>query len=263
VKKRDLSLLTIIFLLTGCNHYYYVQPVHNVPMLKEKNDFRVSGTYEIDYEPYCIELQAAYAVTGKIGIIADFMAAKGGTISDLENWGKGTYFDAGVGFFNPVKQHGIFEIYSGMGSSSQHHNYISYDNPLGETFSGTSDLAFTKIFLQPSIGLSYEHFEVVASTRINMLNYNRVINNVNQQLEQDEYEELISLNTKKSYLFIEPALTVRAGWENLKIQLQAATASYLNNREYPFEQNHISIGLILGFPLKVRERVNKSYYRAD
>ena len=80
-----------------------------------------------------------------------------------------------------------------------------------------------------------------------MLNYNKIENNVDSQTNQYDYEILNAINSKKTYFFIEPALTMRVGWESFKIQLQAATSSYLNNPDYPFEDYHISLGLIINF----------------
>ena len=38
----------------------------------------------------------------------------------------------------------------------------------------------------------------------------------------------------KISFFFEPALTIRGGWKYLKVQLQGATASYLNNEKISF-----------------------------
>ena len=92
MKNLTITILFYSVLLCSCSHYYYVSNVQNVPLFREKNEYRISGIYAVGDETTCAEVQAAYSVTGKIGIMADFMTAKGGNVSD-NNWGKGNYFD--------------------------------------------------------------------------------------------------------------------------------------------------------------------------
>ena len=146
MKKLLLPLLAISLFITGCTHYYYVPLTQNVPLFREKNEALITGSYGAGDESTSIEIQGAYAVSGNIGIIADFMSARGGDVSSNEDWGKGTYFDAAIGYFKPVNKYGVFEIYGGLGTSSQHHNYVQYSSSGGITSGGTSYLTFIKPF---------------------------------------------------------------------------------------------------------------------
>jgi hypothetical protein len=177
--------------------------------------------------------------------MADFMSAKGGDISDNENWGKGNYFDAAIGYFKPVGKYGVFEIYGGIGGSNQHHHYMKpfYTNgTFSSSFGGTSDLSFTKIFVQPSFGFTFNGFDIAASTRICTLSFNSVDNQISGNV--NEYNSLNSISDG-SHLFLEPAITIRGGWKYVKLQLQASTASYANNPDLHFESYHLSIGLYI------------------
>jgi hypothetical protein len=45
-------------------------------------------------------------------------------------------------------------------------------------------------------------------------------------------------------MFLEPGITVRAGWKSVKVQVQAVYSRYLNNpRLYIGEEYHFSLGL--------------------
>jgi hypothetical protein len=247
MKKTFFPGLFLSLILTGCTHYYYVPSVQNVPLLKEKKEFRASVSYSIGEESRCAEIQSAYAVTDKIGIMADFMTARGGEDAPDRDWGKGIYLDGAAGYFKPVKEYGVFEIYGGMGWSRQDHNYMNYTHSTSaNVYAGTSSLVFTKFFIQPSYGFTFKPFDIAVSSRINLLYFNTVENNILSEVDSWEYEQLNGVDDK-THLFFEPAITLRAGWEVIKIQLQAATASYLNNSEHQFEEYHFSIGLSFDF----------------
>lgn len=245
MNKQTATFLIISFLVSSCTHYYYVPNTQNIPLFREKNEYRFSGTLAEGAESSCKEVQAAYSITDHIGVMADFMSAKGGDISANENWGKGNYFDGAIGYFKPVGKYGVFEIYGGIGGSSQHHNYITPSYTHGTTsssFGGTSDLSFTKIFAQPSFGFTTKGFDIVASTRICVLTFNSVDNQISGDV--DEYNSLNNISDG-SHLFLEPAITIRGGWKYVKLQLQASTASYANNPDLHFESYHFSIGLYI------------------
>jgi hypothetical protein len=243
MKKQLIALLFLPVLLCSCSHYYYVPNSHNVPLFREKNEYRFSGTLAGGEESSCKELQAAYSVTDHIGVLANYMSAKGGTISDNNNWARGNYLDAAIGYFKPVSKHGVFEIYGGLGGSNQHHHYTtqSYINgTISSSSGGYSDLSYTKIFVQPSFGFTFNAVDIAASTRICVLTFNSVVNQIYGNVDESNTLKNIS---DEIHLFLEPAITIRGGWKYVKLQLQASTASYFNNPDLPFESYHISIGL--------------------
>jgi hypothetical protein len=140
----------------------------------------------------------------------------------------------------------VFEIYGGYGISGQKHNYTSIDYSSGTFYtvnSGYSDLKSGKLFLQPSIGFSFDIFDVALSTRFCRLSFNEVNNHINGQVDQYDYEELYNVAQNKIYYFLEPAFTLRVGWKNIKVQFQAAIDSYFNNPDIPFEGYHFGLGL--------------------
>lgn len=248
-KEKLITFVLIpLFCLTGCTHYYYVPTVQNVPLFREKNEYRISGFYGFGDESNCVEIQAAGSVTDKIGIMTDFMHAQGGEIAADRDWGRGNYFDAAVGYFKPIERFGVFEVYGGLGGSKQHHQYESSNYSSGtstSSYGGTSDLSFRKLFIQPSFGVTFKGIDVAVSSRFCRLYFNKVDNNIYPLNNQYDYDDLTSIARKGSYYFLEPALTLRAGWKYAKVQIQASTSSYTNNNDHIFEEYHLSFGLFL------------------
>jgi hypothetical protein len=247
MKKRIVIFLCFSGLLCSCSHYYYVSNIQNVPLFHEKKEYRLSGGYGFGDESQSIEIQAAYAVGNKVGIAGNFMSAWGGDVSG-HDYGKGNYIDLGIGYYLPVNAKSVFELYGGVGGSSQHHGYSGLSYSQG-TFSsqnyGSSDLSFMKIYIQPSFGMMFNVFDIAVSTRISNVSYTNIGNYAygNTYI----YDELNTLKNK-SHFFIEPALTLRCGWKRIKIQLQGAYADYLNRPKMYFgEEAHLSLGIYYAF----------------
>jgi hypothetical protein len=235
----------------GCSHYYYVPNIQNVPLFREKNEYRISGIYAEGDKSSSIEVQSAYSLTRNIGISANFLTAWGGEPPD-KSYGKGYYFDGALGYFKPLGKYSIFEIYGGIGGCGQHHQYVSqlYNQSSGIYYQslGTSDLSFVRSFVQPSFGVTFTYLDAAFSARISRLSFTNIDNHIYGN--QDLSDELYNLSGK-SHFFLEPAITLRAGWDVVKLQFQASYSKYLNKPEAYFgEEYHIGFGIILSLPAK-------------
>lgn len=235
MKKLTTITLFLAICLSSCTHYYYVSNTQNMPLFREKNEYRLSATIGEGDESTCIEAQAAYSLTDKIGVMTNFMSAKGGAVSD-KDYGKGTYIDGAIGYYKPIGKIGVFEIYGGIGGSNQHHQYSS---------NSTSDLSFAKFFIQPSFGLTFKLFDIGVSTRLGSLSYNKIENHIDSQLNKLEYDKLNIIARQSNYLFLEPAITVRGGWKYAKVQIQASPASFINKTQLHSEDYHFTIGIYI------------------
>jgi hypothetical protein len=236
-EKPITAMLFLIVLLSSCSHYYYVANVENVPLFKEKNEFRLSGIYGEGDETRCLEIQTAYSVTDNIGVMANFMSASGGEISS-KNYGKGNYYEGAIGYYRPTAKSGVFEIYTGIGGSRQHHEYTSW---YSNNYLGSSDLSFIKLFVQPSFGLTLNAFDIALSTRAGSLSYYNINNKISGDF--DKYNDLNTVAIKNHFI-LEPAITLRAGWKNIKVQVQAGYAGIVNRPESNFgEEWHLTLGL--------------------
>lgn len=241
----------VAILMSSCTHYYYVANVQNVPLFKEKNEYRISGSVGSGEESSSIEVQTAYSVTDKIGIMANYMSVKGGDVAS-HNYGSGNYFEGAVGYFKPIGRFGVFETYGGLGSCNQRHEYTSsyYNQNIG-----SSDLSSLKYFLQPSIGFTSKFFDIALSTRISALKFNIKSNNVSQNV--DLYNELNSLSTQINYYF-EPSITLRAGWQYTKVQFQAEYSKNLIHENMTVgEYYHLSIGVSFSFGNRLKLQSQK------
>lgn len=248
MKILSIPVLFLTLFSAGCTHYYYVPDVQNVPLFKEKDESRVSILIGGGDESSCLEFQGAYALTGEIGIMAGYMSANGGD-KNLHNWAKGHYFDGAVGYYKSLEHNFIFEFYGGFGAGSEYHEY-NYDQSVS-----SAELSFNKLFLQPSLGFTSDLIDIAVSSRINYLSFNNIQNNI--LINSPGYEEVVSLGAR-NYFFLEPAITVRTGWKNVKLQFQGSMATYrfISDIDY-FEDVHLSLGLTLAFGGRYKLKVPK------
>ena len=82
MKKQTAIIILISVLVTGCTQYYYVPNIQNVPLFREKNEYRATVAIGAGDESSCTEIQTAYSVTDNIGVMANFMTAKGANSSN-------------------------------------------------------------------------------------------------------------------------------------------------------------------------------------
>lgn len=251
-----IGLILSAFLFSSCSHYYYVANIRNVPLFTEKNEYRASGSLAMGDETRSIELQGAYSVSKNIAIMAAYMHAKGESGSDRDS-GKGNYFEVATGYYKPFKRNYVFEVYGGLGFSSQRHEYWESEIDPGswiitDHYAGNSRLSFFRLFLQPSIGIAGKNVEVALSGRFCNLSFTGIDDNIYNSPITDEFD-IISGN---SHWFFEPAITVRTGWENTKIQVQAGYSGILNSQLTFAEELHMSAGIYFKFKGKTGKAAN-------
>ncbi|MDP2176578.1 MAG: hypothetical protein Q8K70_11775 [Bacteroidota bacterium] len=232
----------MLLLLTSCSHTYYIPSTHNVPIFKEKNEYRLSASFGETDNVTTKEIQAAYSITNHLAIMSNYLDANSGKRIYDNNWGKGYYFDGAIGLYQPTKRTGVFEIYGGMGTSKQHHQY---------KMNGSSELSFHKFFIQPSWGISFNSIDIALSSRLSQISFNKIQNNIDP-LQHTEYNEVYAISVNRNHFFIEPALTLRVGWKTTKLQLQLTQTDKLTkntNTLYPllYTRTNICFGVFLAF----------------
>jgi hypothetical protein len=60
--KNIYTYFILLVAMSSCSHYYYIQPTHNVPLFKEKDEYRASISLGKGDETSTVDLQAAYAI---------------------------------------------------------------------------------------------------------------------------------------------------------------------------------------------------------
>jgi hypothetical protein len=237
--KNILKLLLPFILVTSCTHHYYIQDSHNVPLFKEKNQFSASLNRGGGSEIAKTDVQAAYSVSNNIAFMINYLNADGGTEDYNSNYGFGDYWDGAIGYYKPIYENYIFETYIGYGVGKQHHEYDEYYKSLN-----TSDLTFSKIFIQPNFGMTTKYFEAAISFRFCRLSFNEI---KSVPFNTDDYDLNLIKSNKNSFLF-EPAMTLRIGYKSVKIQFQYANTINLTKNDLKFDYNSFTLGLY--FPLR-------------
>lgn len=236
MKYTSLLWIGIALMLSSCSHYYYVAPPKTVPLFKEKNEYRASIGVGDAEEMTILDVQAAYSITDHIAISASYMKVWGGT-KDAGNWGEGNYYDVALGYYTPITDLLMFEVFGGIGSSKQHHQY--------EKDKGTSDLAFTNFYIQPTLGISLKRFDFAFSPTFSLVRFGKVDQYlIAGALEKDKLNAIA--NNRNSVNF-EPCFTVRGGFDYVKIQLQIMSSSNLSNPDQWYDFSRGSVGLQFAF----------------
>ncbi len=247
---KNISLLILLALsLSSCTHYYYMPAVKNVPLFKEKNEYRLSGALATSQEIDAKEIQAAYSISNRFAIMTNYMNASGGNLNS-NDWGKGQYLEGAFGYYNNYKKNKVFQVFAGMGIGNQQHKYqessysfmgrgaIYYDI-------GSSDLSFRKYFIQPSIGYTNKIVDIAFTSGLGMLSFYNINNNI--QSDRQPYLDLDAIAKNRNRFQLENALTLRLGWNYVKVQFQLQTSHQLAKPSLKFEQGAASMGLSFAF----------------
>ncbi|MEA3318349.1 MAG: hypothetical protein U9R54_10360 [Bacteroidota bacterium] len=125
------------------------------------------------------------------------------------------FIESGLGYYLKLSDLGRFDIFGGYGFGTVE-GY--YDNSIiGSTI---TDADFTRYFVQPSIGLTTQLFEANFATRFAFVKMNP--NGVN-------FDE-------GSYIpFIEPVMTGRLGYKNVKAILQIGVSLPIDRTNINFD----------------------------
>lgn len=222
---------TVLCLLNGCATYYKPNS-QNVPLFQERGEVRaVVGANKGGPswgEAEGRDFQGAYAVTNHLGVMANMFF-----ISDADDWsgdtGKGRLVECGVGYFSPLSGHWVFETYGGAG--------LGKLTRIG-TFGRTS-VSARRVFLQPSIGYASRGFDAALSLRMCGLTYSG-IPEVPMDYEGEHMAQ--ALRDARSSILVEPAFTIRAGWEYLKLQLQIGQSRNLTHPDFAQGDRYVSLG---------------------
>lgn len=237
MKNKHYFLLSLLLLMVACSPKYYTSNTQNIALISQKGetDLNLSGNENQ------VEFQGAYGVSKNIALMAN-----GGLFipSDLDNGngGSGDFIEFGVGYFENVKQNFVFETYAllGFGSFENHLPSTTSSNPQTE---GDISANIIRFGIQPNFGYKSGYVEAAISTRIVGLNYNSIkgdlIYNGNSQTDY--------LHENKANFLIEPALTLRGGLENIKLQLQLGGSINLSNVNFRQDHAFATIGLNFRF----------------
>ena len=226
--------LTVFLMLTaGCTHYYYAPNMHNVPLFQQKEELHLNLSGSAGNEFSAGELQAAYAPADHFGIMVNgFLVDRKQNTED--EYGRGYLVEGGAGTFVLLDSNLIFESWLGLG-------YGKVENGYGNA--SASVLQFNRYFFQPSLGYTSDYFDFAVSLRFSGLRYNDI--RLTGTLVQRDHDEIEYINRNPFSLIIEPAFTLRVGWEYLKFQGQFGYSRNITNPELKQEELNLNVGLYI------------------
>ena len=204
-----IGVTLITMLATACTSRYYVPNQHNVPLFHEKGDLRLSAGASGGDDVSGIEVQGAYAVTKQLGVIGNLFVARSGSNSGSH----GYFLEGGPGYFRTLSRRVAFETYGGAGVGRAVNQYGS-DN--------SSDLRFSRYFIQPDIGFRGRIVEAAVSLRTAGLHYSSIRTSFATAPATNDAVEYIRQHP--SSLLIEPAYIFRVGWKYVKAQFQLSSS---------------------------------------
>ncbi|MFZ6009617.1 MAG: hypothetical protein ACOYXT_04655 [Bacteroidota bacterium] len=227
-----LFAICISGLFVACAPVLYAPTGQNVPLFHEKGEANFSLGHSSTDDAEGINMMAATAVTSKLAIIGSFYALSESN-SDPDLWkGTGRFFELGAGRYGTFGKTQVFayEIFGGLGYGSIKNN--SSDSQIEATF--------LKPFIQPSIGLGGKVAEIAFTPRIAVVTYTSHRINLTDPTYRQGAED------KKTTFVVEPGLTARVGYKNIKLQFQFSVTgfSYDTNDDYRLvNDDYVSIGL--------------------
>lgn len=194
----------------------YIPNQANVPLMSEGDEFQIgmsigSNGYgaQIAYSPY-------YHWT---------IAASGNTFSNLGDSLSGynvgyrhIYGEALTGYYTRLSKITRFEVLGGIGTGYSGHPEFSRK-------------AYNNIILQPSIGISAPNFDIGFSPRFSF---------VNRTFNGGASVNKVKVNESGS--FIQPMLTLRAGYQEFKFQLQGGLSFPVGSVPFTYRSAFCSFG---------------------
>jgi hypothetical protein len=226
--KLVYSLFYLIILISYSCSPAYIPNMVNTPLLSNKGEFNASASVGTsNFDP-----QLSYGLSHHVGIMVNGSFANKAKDS-VDNFHKHTIVELGAGYYTKLSKESRFEVYGGYG-------YGKVDGQF--TFLGIksiNDARFNKIFVQPAIGATTIFFDGSLATRFSLINMN---------LTDPDY-----IGKNKFSLFIEPTLTCKFGYKNVKLIWQFGI-SFSTKKEvelqYEYQPILMSVGMQLNFGKK-------------
>lgn len=247
--KRFFSCFIPFLALAACSPVYYAPSTQHVPLLTEKEEFTISGSYSGSASADGAAFNGAYALNQNWGLMAGGSLFFGEEASDDSPHGGGGYFEAGGGYFTKVSDKLVFETYGLVGFGGMKNRFPQSVHEYPGT-DGEIKANILSVAIQPSFGFKSQYFEAALSLTTSMINYSNIRGNLMMQNRDQEAaaNQQDYLKDNRGHLLFEPALTIRGGLEFLKIEAQTGGSLNLTNRDFPQEDSWVSVGLIYRLP---------------
>lgn len=230
--KNTFILFAAAGLLTAsCTHYHYVPNHHNITAFQVKNEVRVLASYSNGDDFGAGELQAAWAPLKNFGVMANSIFANGHRNETPGHTGHGWLAEAGVGYWRPIGEHGILEVWYGWGEGFVENMTPGPPNspPAVRTYD------FSRGFLQTSFTRRFRYFEYSISNRLVGLKHrNLTINS----------EPIVGADVGWYYL-AEPAIQFSGGGDLIRPNLFFTRSFRVTPSILEVENFNLGVGVVM------------------
>jgi hypothetical protein len=227
------AIVLMAALGVGCKTVYVPNTV-NVPLLLEKGELRATLNPN--------NAQVAYAVTDGLGVMANGFheSSSGDQVAASGQDGRGYLLELGAGHYRPLGDGAVFEAYGGAG-----YGHVRHDNWETNNAGVRSNYKFStsaiKGFVQPSIGMTRTYFDVAIAARVVGLRA-FAVDTFNYADERLRTDNLLGID-QRTWLFVEPAVTLRAGYKWVKLFFQYGYSFKLNDAELNRDETFATVGI--------------------
>ena len=228
---KAINFVFLILLFFSCSPIYYAPNAHNVPIFTEKNQGNFSGGI-VNYgfsEPTGdlggtgLVAQTAFSFSNHFAVQGNCMFSAG--LSSNVN-----YFDGALGYYKPINDELVFEIYTGVGGGYTY-SIFDYDNILfKDSLITRVNSNYLKFYAQPSIGFHKGSFFASLDTRIGVLSFNNVRYDTTDSLQiANIYLDALY----KSHTLIEPAISLGINAPHVQFKWQIHFNSVIGKEVLP------------------------------
>jgi hypothetical protein len=229
-----LGLGFVLLLHQSCKTAYTPNAL-NVPLLQER------GEVKLLLSP--TNYQAAYAVSDHVGIMANGYNLSSETTTEFNGvltdsyTAKSIVGEVGVGYFGRTGRNFTYELYGGGGMTQASFRGTG-------AFGGKNyEVTGLKFFVQPNLGFVSQGFDLAFSPRLSGIQFGAptVTKYPLTDLKNDNLDGL----GNALHLFLEPALTLRAGYKYVKVQGQFGLSFQLSSGNIPYSPVIGNLGLAI------------------
>jgi len=220
--KTFIYPIAFCLLLSSCSNVYYAPNVQNVPLIKNINDIKINAGLGITEGSTEIAVQSSFALDSVWAAQINFSNSitKSGTeIHQL---------DVAIGRYKGRTNNWITEVYAGIGFAGYNWN----------TQSPSVKFNAVKTYLQGNLGYSIKNLEIVFSIRTGTNTMFNGISSLNKYYI--DVQHFTPIGNSYTFFVAEPAVTLRAGSSNFKIQVQLGFSSGTGFNDYNLYQDNFN-----------------------
>lgn len=233
--KLSIIVSMLSLAICSCSPTFYMPNTQNVPLHTAKGQTNISGAGNGDM----VDLQLSHAVGENFAVMLN------GTLVPEQtnvngNGGKGAFAEIGGGYFKPLENNFLFEVYGMAGFGSMKNINTSQVAQYPAT-TGIFESSINRLAIQPALGYTSKYFSAAISSRFANAKYM----NPKGSMVWNDIDQIQRFTDKSNYFMIEPALTLRGGLEKVKIQVQFQKSFNVTDKDFPQKTESASVGLIL------------------